>query len=124
VMGLEDLLERLVRELELGGRADAEELLSRWFQTGQAVAGPAPVPPEPVQAVEAAGPETDALYTRAAQLQTLWVVLAGAKAELDEAQVRRDQAGQAALLAAISILMAVSEEESEAIRTAMQARSN
>jgi hypothetical protein len=123
-MPLEDLLEGLVRELELGGQADAEELLSRWFQVGEAVAGPAPVPPEPVQAVEAAGPETDALYTRAAQLQTLWVVLAGAKTELDEAQIRQDQAGQTTLLKAIGILMAFSEEEGEAIRTAMQARSN
>jgi hypothetical protein len=123
-MGLEDVLEGLVRELELGGQADAEELLSRWFQVGEAVAGPAPVPPEPVQTIEAAGPETDALYTRAAQLQTLWVVLAGAKAELDEAQVRQDLAGQTTLLTAISILMAFSEEEGEAIRTAMQARSN
>ncbi|HEU5450192.1 MAG TPA: hypothetical protein VFW57_14410 [Acidimicrobiia bacterium] len=124
MMELEALLEGLVRELELGGQADAEELLSRWFEIGQAVAGPAPAPPEPVQEVEAAGPEADALYTRAAQLQTLWVVLAGAKAELDEAQVRQDQAGQTTLLKAVSILMAFSEEESEAIRTAMQARSN
>lgn len=123
-MGLEDLLERLVRELELGGHGDAEELLSRWFRVGEAVAGPAPVPPEPVQAVEAAGPETDALYTRAAQLQTLWIILAGAKSELDEAQVREDIEGHATLLKAISILMAYSEEEGEAIRTAMQARSN
>ena len=123
-VGPDDLLEGLVRELRLGGDSDAAELLGRWFRTGEAVAGPAPVPPEPVQAVEAAGPEAEALYTRAAQLQTLWVVLAGVKAELEQAQVRRDREAQAMLLKALSVLMAFSDEESEAIRVAMQARSN
>jgi hypothetical protein len=31
---MEDLLEGLVRGLELGGQADAEELLRRWLRTG------------------------------------------------------------------------------------------
>ena len=123
-MRTEELITQLVRELELAGDADAEALLARWFETGQAMAGPAPSPPEPVAAVEAAGPEDTALYTRTAQLQTLWLVVAGAKAEYEQVEISGDVEAQATLRKAISILVAVSEEEGEAVRAAVKARSN
>ena len=124
-MGTDDLLANLVRDLELAGEADAEALLTRWLETGQAVAGlPAPSPPEAVQAVEAAGPPDAAVYTRAAQLQSLWLVLAGARAEYEQARMARDQAEQGRLLKALAVLMAVSEEEGDAVRAALKAQSN
>jgi hypothetical protein len=123
-MRTEELIAQLVRELELAGDADAEALLARWFETGQAMAGPAPSPPEPVAAVEAAGPEDTALYTRTAQLQTLWLVVAGAKAEYEQVEIAGDVEAQATLRKALSILVAVSEEEGEAVQAAVKARSN
>ena len=123
-MQTEELIAHLVRELALTGEADAEALLTRWFESGQAMSGPPSAPPDPVAAVEAAGPEDSALYTRTAQLQTLWLVVAGAKAEYEEAEVAGDPEAQAKLLKALSVLMAVTEEEGEAIRAAVKARSN
>jgi hypothetical protein len=123
-MQTEELIAQLVRELALPGEADAEKLLSRWFETGQTMAGTATFPPEPVAAIEAAGPEDSALYTRTARLQTLWVVVAGAKAEYEQVEISGDSEAQARLLKAISILVAVTEEEGEAIQAALKARSN
>lgn len=123
-MVTEELIAQLVRELELPGEADAEALLARWFQTGEALAGPASFPPEPVQAVEAAGPEDTALYTRVAHLQTLRLVVAGARAEYEEAQLSGDGEAQVTLVRALRILTAMTEEEGEAVRTALKAQSN
>lgn len=124
-MGTDDLLAKLVQDLDLTGEVDAEGLLSRWLDTGQAVAGlSAPAPPDEVQAVEAAGPPGAALYTRSAQLQSLWLVLAGARAEYEQARISGERAEQARLLKALSILMAASEEEGDAVRAALKARSN
>jgi hypothetical protein len=124
-MGTDDLVANLVRDLELAGEADAEALIARWLDAGQAVAGlPAPAPPEAVQAVEAAGPPDAAVYTRAAQLQSLWLVLAGARAEYEQARASGTQAEQARLLKALSLLVAVSEEEGDAVRAALKAQSN
>ena len=119
-MEIEDeVLASLVRELGL-----PEELIVRWFQTGQALAGAAPAPPEPVQAVEAIGPEGEALYTRGAQFQTLWRVVAGVRAEYEEAVVAGDNQAKAELLHALTILMALAEEERESLSAAVKARSN
>jgi hypothetical protein len=123
-MGLEDLIEGLVRELGLAGNGDAEELVGRWFRAGEAVAGAPPVAPEPVQAVESLGPETEAVYTRAGQLQMLMTVVAGAKAELEEATVRQDRDAADRLRKALDVLVAFSEEEDEAIQAALRARLN
>jgi hypothetical protein len=123
-MQTEELIAQLVQELALPGDADAKVLLTQWFETGQAMAGPPTPPPDPVAAVEAAGPEESALYTRTAQLQTLWLVVAGAKAEYEQAEVAGDAEAQARLLKALTVLMAVTEEEGEAIQAAVKARSN
>jgi hypothetical protein len=123
-MQTEELIANLVRELALTGEADAEALLARWFESGQAMAGPPASPPESVAAVEAAGPDDSALYTRIAHLQTLWLVVAGAKAEYEQAEIAGDHAAQARLLKAISILVAITEQEGEAIQAAVKTRSN
>jgi hypothetical protein len=123
-MQTEELIARLVQELALPGESDAEAMLTRWFESGQAMAGPPSTPPDPVAAVEAAGPEDTALYTRTAHLQTLWLVVAGAKAEYEQAEVAGDTEAQATLLKAITILVAVTEAEGEAIQAAVKARSN
>ena len=123
-MQTEELIAQLVRELALPDEADAEALLARWFEVGQAMSGPPTSPPDPVALVEAAGPEDAALYTRTSHLQTLWLVVAGAKAEYEEAEVSGDAEAQARLLKALSVLVAVTEEEGEAIRAAVKARSN
>jgi hypothetical protein len=123
-MQTEELIDRLVRELGLAGDGDAEALLSRWFETGQALAGPAMAPPEPVAAVEAAGPDDSALYTRTAQLQALGLMVAGARAEYEQAELGGDAEAQATLGKAVDILVAVTEEEAEAVQAAVKARSN
>jgi hypothetical protein len=124
-MGIEDLLDNLVRELDLPGEEFAEGLVAGWFDTGQAVSGlPTPAPPVPVQAVEAAGPPDSAVYTRTAQLQTLWLVITGAKAQYEEAEASGDGPTQAKLLKALGILMAVSEEETDAVNAVLKAQTN
>ena len=124
-MAIDQLFERLAADLELAGIADAEELVSRWFATGQAVPGlPPPSPPDVVEEVEAAGPPDAALYTRSAELQSLWLVIAGARAEYDQAEAAGDSEMQAGLLRALSILVAVSEEENAAVTAALKAQSN
>lgn len=115
----EEVLASLVRDLGL-----PEALIVRWHQTGQAVTGPAQAPPEPVQAVEAIGPEGEALYTRGARFQTLWRVVAGAKAEYEEAVVNVDEPAKAELLHALTVLMALAEDERESLSAAVRARSN
>lgn len=123
-MEIEELLASLVRDLELAGEADAEALIARWFQAGESLTGPVPLPPEPVQEVEAAGPEENALFTKAGHLQTLMVVVTGARAELEQAQDTGDTQAQARLVKALAILVAMTEQEDEAIREAIRARSN
>ena len=125
-MGREnDLFEGLARDLEAAGEADGGEQLWRWFDLGLAVTGlSAPSPPEPVRAIAATGSAEAALDMRAAQLQELWLVIAGAQAEYDEAHATGDVTRQARLLKALSMLMAVSEEESAAVHAALKAQSN
>ena len=119
------LFEALAADLGAAGEAHGEELLRRWFDLGLAVTGlSAPSPPEPVRAIAAAGSAEAALNTRAAQLQELWLVIAGAQAEYHRAQAVGDATGQARLLTALSMLMAVSEEESAAVNAAIKAQSN
>jgi hypothetical protein len=123
-MGIDDLLDGLARELGLTGEDEAQRLVARWFETGEALTGPAPLPPEPVQAVEAAGPDEAAVYTRTAQLQMLWLVIAGAQAEWEEAEAAGDIEAQAALLKALSVLRAVTDDEDAAVHAALKLRLN
>ena len=124
-MGSEDLFAGLAHDLEAAGTADGEELLRRWFEFGLAVTGlTAPSTPEPVRAMAATGSAEAALNTRAAQLQELWLIIAGAQAEYNRAQAVGDAAGQARLLKALAILIAVSEEEGAAVHAAIKAQSN
>lgn len=115
----EEVLASLVRELGL-----PEEAIVRWFQTGEVLTGRALAPPEPVQAVEAIGPEGEALYTRGARFQALWRVVAGAKAEYEDAVVTVDEPAKTEMLHALTVLMALAEEEREALSAAVKARSN
>src|SRR5687768_13437390 len=104
-MGSDDLFVGLAHDLEAAGEADSEELLRRWFEFGLAVTGlTAPTTPEPVRAMAATGSAEAALNTRAAQLQELWLIIAGAQAEYNRAQAVGDAAGQARLLKALAIL--------------------
>jgi hypothetical protein len=124
-MGSDDLFEGLARDLEAAGEVDGEELLSRWFETGQVVTGlSAPTLPESVEAVEAAGVPQEAVSIRVVQLQSLWLIITGARAEYEQAQLSGDHDGEARLLRALSMLVAVSEEESAAVNAALKAQSN
>jgi hypothetical protein len=124
-MRTDDLFEGLAHDLESLGEVDGEELLTRWFETGQVVTGlSAPTLPEAVGAVEAAGAPEDAVSIRVVQLQSLWLVITGAKAEYEQAEASGDRDSQTRLLKALSMLMAVNEEESAAVNAALKAQSN
>lgn len=124
-MASEDLFAGLAHDLEAAGEADGEALLRRWFDVGLAVTGLSPPsPPEPVRAIAATGSSVAALNTRAAQLQELWLIIAGAQAECDRAQAVGDAAGAARVFTALAILMAASEEEGAAVHAAIRAQSN
>lgn len=124
-MDHDDLFTRLTRDLALAGEEDAAQLIEEWFDRGQATAGlSTPAPPEPVQEIEAAGPPEAAVYTRAGELQTLWLVITGATAECEEARAAGNQAQVARLRKLLTMLTALSEEETASVNTALKAQTN
>lgn len=81
-VGSDNLLAQLASDLELTGEPDGDAVLARWLDLGLAVTGlSAPTLPDDVRALEAAGSAEAALSLRAAQLQTLWLIITGAQAE-------------------------------------------
>jgi hypothetical protein len=124
-MGSSDLLAQLVRDLELAGEGDGDALLARWFDLGLAVTGlSAPSLPDPLRTVEGAGSPEAALSMRAAQLQALWLIITGAKAEYAQAQASGDHDAEGRLLRALGMLVAVSEEETAAVNAALKVQTN
>lgn len=116
---------QLARDLEEAGEPDGEALLARWLDLGLAVTGlSAPSLPDDVRTLEAAGTAEAALTVRAAQLQTLWLIITGAKAEHAQAQASGDHDAERQLLRMLGMLIAVSEEETEAVNAAIKAQTN
>jgi hypothetical protein len=121
----DDLLTELARDLEQAGAADGDALLARWLDLGLAVTGlSAPTLPDDVRSLEAAGSADAALSIRAAQLQTLWLIITGAKAECAQAQASGDHQAEGQLLRALGMLIAVSDDETEAVNAAIKAQTN
>jgi hypothetical protein len=92
---------------------------------GLAVAGlSAPKVPDDVRTLAASGAAQAVLSLRAAQLQTLWLIITGAQAEYAQVQAAVDHDAERQLLRALSMLIAVSEDETEAVHAALQAQAN